>query len=82
MVTKLIFLRALDRIGQPDSHDVADALGVSYPAAAMALLRLVRQGLAARYREPETDVYWYELTAKGEARLDFLDTSRREYDDA
>ena len=82
MMTKLILLRALDRIDKPDAHDVADALGVSYPAAAMALLRLVRQGLAARYREPETGLYWYELTAKGEARLDFLDTSRWENDDA
>ena len=81
-MTKLIFLRLLARSDKPDAHQIALTLGVSYPAAAMALLRLVRQGLAARYRDPESDLYWYELTAKGEVRLDFLDTSRWENDDA
>ena len=81
-MAKLIFLRALDQIEKPYAHDVAETLGVAYPAAAMALLRLVRQGLAARYRDPESNLYWYELTAKGEDRLDFLDASRWENDDA
>ena len=72
-MTKLAFLRELDRYEQPDARETAVALGVSYSAAAMALLRLTRQGLAARYRDPESGLYWYELTAKGEARLDYLD---------
>jgi len=66
-------LQEVDRADQPDAYDIADSLSVSYPAAAMALLRLVRQGLAARYLDPESGVYWYELTSKGEARLDYLD---------
>ena len=81
-MTKLTFLQLLDQSDKPDAHQIALTLGVSYPAAAMALLRLVRQGLAARYRDPESDLYWYELTAEGEARLDYLDESQWGDDDA
>ena len=73
-MTKMQLLQELDRADQPDAYDIADLLSVSYPAAAMALLRLVRQGLAARYLDPESGVYWYELMPKGEARLDYLDS--------
>ena len=72
-MTKMQLLQEIDRADQPDAYDIADSLSVSYPAAAMALLRLVRQGLAARYLDPESGVYWYELTSNGEARLDYLD---------
>jgi len=74
-VTKVGLLRELDRYSQPDAREMAVALGVPYPAAAMALLRLVRQGLVTRYRDPESGLYWYELTTKGEARLDYLDAT-------
>ena len=74
-MTKLILLRELDRYAQPDARELAVALGVSYPATAMALLCLVRQGLVARYRDPESGLYWYELTTKGETRLDYLDAA-------
>ena len=73
-MTKIQLLQKVDRADQPGAYDIADLLRVSYPAAAMALLRLVRQGLAARYLDPESGVYWYELTPKGEARLDYLDS--------
>ncbi len=81
-MTKMQLLQGLDRVDRPDAYDIADSLRVSYPAAAMALLRLVRQGLAARYLDPESDVYWYELTPKGEARLDYLDPPVLEEADA
>ena len=81
-MTKLSLLRELDRHAQPDARDMAVALGVSYSAAAMALLRLVRQGLVARFRDPESVLYWYELTAKGEARLEYLDETQWGEDDA
>ena len=74
-VTKLSLLRELDRYAQPDAREMATALSVSYPAAAMALLRLVRQGLVARYRDPESGHYWYELTTKGETRLHYLNSA-------
>lgn len=72
-MTKLDLLRELDRPDRPDAYELASALEIAYPAAAMALLRLVRQGLVARYRDPESGLYWYELTPKGEVRLDYLE---------
>ena len=47
-------------------------LGILYPAAAMAFLRLSRQGLMKRYIDPETGIYWYCLSARGCARLEFF----------
>ena len=38
----------------------------------MALMRLVRQDLASRYKDPDTQIYVCELTAKGEARLNYF----------
>ena len=81
-MTKLAFLRELDRFDRPDAREIAVALGVSYSTAAMALLRLLRKGLVARYRDPESDLYWYELTANGEVRLDYLDETQLGEDDA
>ena len=81
-MTKLGLLRELDRHVQPDACEMAVALGVSYPAAAMALLRLTRQGLVTRFRDPESDLYWYELTTKGEARLDYLNAPLHGNDNA
>lgn len=52
--------------------DVVAAFDVTSPAAGMALLRLLRQGLVARYLDPERPLYWYALTPKGRARLNHL----------
>ena len=81
-MTKIQLLSALDIADRSNAHDIAETLGVSYPAVAMALLRLVRQGLAARYLDPDSGLYWYELTAKGEVRLDYLEVSQWGHDDA
>lgn len=81
-MTKLGLLKELEQYNRLDAQEMAFRLGVTYSAAAMGLLRLVRQGLVARYRDPESDLYWYELTAKGEARLDYLDVSKWGDDDA
>ena len=76
---KARLLQQLDQADCPDAHEVAESLDMSYPAAAMALLRLVRQGLATRYRDFDNGLYWYELTEKGEARLDYLENVDDEY---
>ena len=73
-MTKIKLLTELAIADQPDAHDIAEILGVSYSAAAMGLLRLVREGLAARYLDPDSGLFWYELTPKGESRLDYLDS--------
>ena len=69
---KTQLLQVLDQAEYVDAHDIAEALDVSFAAAAMALLRVVRQDLAARHRDPDTQLYSYEITPKGEARLDYL----------
>ena len=69
---KYRLLQELEQIEYFNAHDVAELLGVTYAAASMALLRLVRQDLAARYVDPDTQLYNYEITPKGEARLDYF----------
>lgn len=71
-MNKIELLEYLDSHEQCDAEDVAAAFDISYSATAMALLRLVRQDLAARYEDPDTQLYVYEITPKGEARLEYL----------
>jgi len=55
-----------------DAAEVASALGVPYPTAAIALLRLTRQGLVTRSIDPASGLYWYALTPRGRERLRYL----------
>jgi len=52
--------------------DLADALGLSLPAAGMHLLRLTRSGLVHRTFDHREDRYFHSISAKGLARLRFL----------
>lgn len=69
---KCELLEFLDLNEHIEADDVAQVFDLAYSAASMALMRLVRQDLAARYKDPETERYVYELTPKGEARLDYF----------
>ena len=69
---KIQLLEYLDSNDLVDADEVASAMQMSYSATAMALLRLVRQDLAARYRDPDTQHFVYESTPKGEARIDYF----------
>lgn len=69
---KCELLEFLELHDHAEANDVAQAFELSYSAAAMALMRLVRQDLATRYIDPEHNVYVHELTPKGEARLDYF----------
>jgi DNA-binding MarR family transcriptional regulator len=71
-MTKHQLLHFLGQRGSADAFEVAEASGLDYPAAAMALLRLSRQGLVIRYRDTDSGLYWYELSAHGQARLDYF----------
>ncbi len=62
----------LAQVGSADAFDVAQAFGLDYPAAAMALLRLSRQSLVVRHQDVNSGLYWYALTAHGQARLDYF----------
>ena len=69
---KIQLLDYLDTNKHQDADQIASVMDMSYSATAMALMRLVRQDLAIRYKDPESELYVYELTPKGEARLDYL----------
>ena len=72
MMDKQELLEYLDLNGYEEAEEVANARRMSDSATAMALMRLVRQDLAARHRDPDTQLYVYEITPKGEARLDYF----------
>ncbi len=74
-MTKAEALNYLARIGHADAFQVAAAFELPYPAAAMALLRLTRQGLVERKVDPESGLYWYALSDQGRARLAYFEAS-------
>jgi TPR repeat protein len=74
-MTKAEALNYLARMRHADAFQVAAAFELPYPAAAMALLRLTRQGLVERRLDPESGLYWYKLSAQGRARLAYFEAS-------
>ena len=71
-MTKRELLEFLAESAEAGATEVAAAFGVPYSVAAMGLLRLVRQGLASRYIDPDRGAYWYGLSDRGQARLAYL----------
>jgi predicted ArsR family transcriptional regulator len=71
-MTKYELLQYLRTTAGVRATQVASAFGVDYPAAAMALLRLTRQGLASRALDPVAGILWYRLTDRGAERLAYL----------
>ncbi len=69
-MTKRDLLDYLAHSGDVEAQDVANAFDLPYSTAAMALLRLVRQGLLAR--DPGEGRYFYRLTDRGRARLAYF----------
>jgi DNA-binding MarR family transcriptional regulator len=55
-----------------DAPSLAQARTCSLAAAGMLLLRLTRQGLIKRAFDSDDRLYFYQLTAKGRARLAYL----------
>ncbi len=70
-------LAAVADRGEADAVEVADALGFTYEAAAMALLRAYRGGLLARIGAPSLQAFRYSITDKGVQRLEYLRETRR-----
>jgi hypothetical protein len=70
-------LAAVAERGEAEALEVAGALGLSYEAAAMALLRSYRSGLLARVGSLGRETFRYFLTDKGRQRLEYLDGARR-----
>jgi predicted ArsR family transcriptional regulator len=71
-MTKHALLEHLADMRSADAMDVADTFGITYAAAAMQLLRLTRQGLLHRYISADEGHYFYELSERGHARLEFF----------
>lgn len=71
-MTKQELLEHLAEEEDVDAREVAWALGIPYAAAAMALLRLVRQGLVIRYIDPHGRSFWYRLSDRGKERLAYF----------
>jgi DNA-binding MarR family transcriptional regulator len=79
VLDKCELLNFLDSHENAEANDVAETFDLTYSATAMALLRLVRQDLAARHTDPDSQLLVYEITPKGEGRLDYF--LEREFDD-
>jgi DNA-binding MarR family transcriptional regulator len=72
VMEKQELLEYLANAQESDATEVASVFDVTYAAAAMALLRLSRQGLVKRFIDTESGMYWYCLSPRGRARLDFF----------
>ncbi len=72
---KLAILRLLARVPDTSAPEIADRLGLTLPAAGMALLRLSRNGLIARSQDGALGRLFYSLTPKGAARLPHLEAT-------
>ncbi len=73
---KVKILAYLAGVTDATAADVAEVLGATMPTAGMALLRLVRGGLASRAWDPGRRAYFYAVTSRGQARLNFLSARR------
>ena len=76
-MSKFAILRYLAQVHDAPASEVADALTVSLPAAGVGLLRLVRSGLASRAFDVTQRVYYYCITPKGHARVQYLSSRGR-----
>lgn len=74
---KVDVLAAVADRGEAEAVEVAETLGLTYEAAAMALLRAYRGGLLARVGSFGREAYRYFLTDKGRQRLEYLDGTRQ-----
>ncbi len=71
-MTKADVLVVLTDMESLCADEVAGLLGVARRTASMALLRLVRQGLAARWLEGTDPRIRYAITSRGRGRLAHL----------
>ena len=71
-MTKQDLLEHLAEVHRADAIEVAINFDISYSAAAMGLLRALRQGLVHRYVDSDDGLYFYELSERGHDRLAFF----------
>ena len=71
-MTKQELLDYLSKANGAAADQVASDLGLNYSAASMALLRANRQGLVERLLDPDSGLYWYQLSIRGRERLNYF----------
>ncbi len=74
---KVALLKYLARVPDAPASEVADALAAALSATGMGLLRLCRSGLASRAVDVTEGVYYYSITPKGRARVQYLSSRAR-----
>jgi DNA-binding MarR family transcriptional regulator len=74
---KVAILSYLAHVPDAPASELASALAASLPATGMGLLRLVRSGLASRAFDVNLGVYYYAITPKGRARVQYLSSRTR-----
>jgi len=74
---KVALLMYLAQVPDAPASEVADELAVSLPATGMGLLRLWRSGLVSRALDVTHGVYYYSITPKGRARVQYLSSRAR-----
>ena len=67
-MSKVRILSLLSRQADLDALALSEQVGCTQPAASMALLRLVRQGLLNRAWDPQERRYFYYVSPKGRLR--------------
>ena len=73
MWLRIEVLRYLLEVSDAPAAELARALGRSRPAIGMTVLRMLRIGLVTRIVDERDFRYYYALTAKGRARLEYLE---------
>jgi DNA-binding MarR family transcriptional regulator len=68
VLSKVRILSLLHCQADLDALALSEQVGCTQPAASMALLRLVRQGLLNRAWDPQERRFFYYLTPKGRLR--------------
>ena len=74
---KVEILRYLAQVPDAPASEAATALAATLPATGMGLLRLWRSGLASRAFDVTRRVYYYSITPKGRARVQYLSARGR-----
>ena len=73
MLLRIEVLRYLREVPDALTTELARALGRSQPAIGMSVLRMLRVGLVTRAVDERDLRYYYTLTSKGRARLEYFE---------
>jgi DNA-binding MarR family transcriptional regulator len=73
---KFALLAYLAEVTDTSAAEIAVTLERPLPATSMAPLRLVRSGLVSRAWDPRRRTYFYTITPRGQARVNYFSARR------